>query len=183
MNTKLITGVAVAVAVVGGGYFLFTHSAAEKGGADDPRTGGEGAAASMANEKGGAFTGSIRELSARGGDWKCTVDASSDTSVGQAVSSGVVYVSGRKVRGDFTTSVPQLGNVESHLIADGTDVYAWSSVLPQGIKTAMTAEESGSGPTSGQVFDTNHQYSYDCQPAAADASLFAPPSSVTFRTI
>jgi hypothetical protein len=95
-----------------------------------------------------------------------------------------VYVSGRRVRADFTSTVQGIGPVEAHLIADGTDVYSWSSLMPQGIKTAMAdGEPEESAPTSGGGADQDQRYTYDCQPARADASLFTAPSGISFRTL
>jgi hypothetical protein len=175
MSTKILIGIVLALVVVGGGYAL------TRGGS--PATQGDAAAETSASQS-GEFTGSIAELSGRGGDWKCTVDAQASVGGGAAVSSGIVYVSGKRVRADFTSTVQGIGPVEAHLIADGTDVYSWSSLMPQGIKTAMTEsspEESAS--TSGGGADQNQRYTYDCQPAHADASLFAAPSDISFRTL
>lgn len=175
MNQNIAIGLVVAVVAVGGGYYLLNRPAAplvlegQQTGATTPETAAES----------GKFTGSFAELAARGGSWKCSVDSTT----AEAVSSGVTYVAGGKVRADFTTSVPSYGSVETHLIADGVDVYTWSSMMPQGIKTKMTAQGSGSVPTSGQGVDANTKYSYDCQSWAADASLFVVPAHITFRAM
>ncbi len=176
MNQNIAIGVVVAVVVVGGGYYVLNQPAAA------PVTLGQGQEATTTTEtsaQSGKFTGSIAELVGRGGSWKCSVDSTT----AEAVSSGVTYVSGGKVRADFTTSVPSYGSVETHLISDGVDVYTWSSMMPQGIKTKMTAQGSGSGSTSGQGMSTDTQYSYDCQPWTADASLFVVPANITFRAM
>ncbi|MDO8514239.1 MAG: hypothetical protein Q7S50_01715 [bacterium] len=167
MNSNLLIGLVVgAVVVVGGGYYLLSGGSA-------PATDTTGAQA-------GKFKGSLAEMAARGGSWKCTVDSST----GQSVSSGVTYASGGKVRADFKTSVSGYGAVESHMMADGQYVYTWSSVMPQGIKTKMTAGATAggsAGTASGQSADADQSYSYDCQPWTADASLFVLPASVTFK--
>ncbi len=127
----------------------------------------------------GKFTGSFAQLAMRGGDWKCTVDASSDKSV----SSGVTYISGGKMRADFTSAVSGFGNAESHVISDGTNVYTWSSLMPQGIKTKVTAQGQGGTQTSGSGSNQNQSYTYDCQPWSADTSLFAVPTNITFKEV
>jgi hypothetical protein len=135
-------------------------------------------------DQAGTFTGSVADLSARGGDWKCTVEDKASTPAGQTPSSGTVYVSGRRVRADFTTTVQGYGAVDSHLIADGTDTYSWSSMMAQGVKTAMPpAGSDEDATTSGGDDSAGQRYTYQCAPAQADASLFVPPSSVTFRTL
>jgi hypothetical protein len=176
MNTNTIIGVVAAVVIVGGGFYLLNRPAGV------PATFGQEQALATTTEtvvEQGKFTGSLAELSARGGSWKCSVDSTT----AQAVSSGATYVSGGKVRADFTTSVPSYGAVETHLIADGVDVYTWSSMMPQGIKSKMTAQGSGTGPTSGQDVNTDTKYSYDCQPWTADATLFVVPANITFRAM
>jgi hypothetical protein len=179
MNTKIIIGIVAVVAVAGAGYAFTRTSPAGMPAQTQEQTQETSAAAQS-----GQFTGSIADLSARGGDWKCTVDAQAATGGGAAASSGVVYVSGKKVRGDFTSTVQGIGPVEAHLVADGTNVYSWSSLLPQGIKTTMAASEpEESAATSGGGADANQRYTYDCQPAHADASLFVAPADISFRTL
>jgi hypothetical protein len=176
MNTNTIIGVVAAVVVLGGGYYVLNRPAVA------PVTLGQEQPATTTSETvaaPGKFSGSLAELATRGGSWKCSVDSTT----AQAVSTGVTYASGGKVRADFTTSVPSYGSVETHLIADGVDVYTWSPMMPQGIKTKMTAQGSGTGPTSGQGVNTDTEYSYDCQPWTADATLFVVPTNVTFRAM
>lgn len=178
MNTKLVLAVVAGVVVVGAGAFIAINGATKSALTDE---GSEQQATQPAQA--GAFQGSFADLAARGGDWKCTVDAQASTGAGQALSSGVVYVSGRKVRGDFTSTVQGIGRVDSHLMADGTDVYSWTSLYPQGMKTKMAASGDETTETSGQGADANQKYSYHCEPAQADASLFIAPTNVTFRTL
>jgi hypothetical protein len=178
MTQNTAIGLVVAVVVgLGGEYYLMHQDAVSK-----PETGDQKSASTTAladTTQAGKFKGSFTELAARGGSWKCTVD----TSTAQSISSGVTYVSAGKVRGDFTTSVQGYGSVESHVMADGQDVYTWSSMMPQGLKVKMTAQGSGGTVASGQGADANQAYSYDCQPWVADATLFTLPASVTFKTI
>jgi len=177
MNTKIAIGVLAALVVIGGGYY-FLHGAKSPDGSKEAQ--GTEQPADANSESGGAYTGSFADLAARGGNWKCTIDSKSDASAGQAVSSGTVYVSGKNVRGDFATAVPNYGSVQSHMIADGAYVYSWSSVMPKGIKTAMAAAPTGSGAPQGGGTNENTSYRYDCEPSSADASLFTPPANVTF---
>lgn len=175
MNTKLIAGI-VALGILAGGayYFMNGSSTGADVTGDAPKGGAEA----------GAFKGSMAALMERGGNWKCTVDSSANTGAGTALSSGVVYVSGNKVRADFTSTVQGFGNVESHMIADGESVYSWSSMMPQGFKlpqTQMTGE--GGTETSGSGFDANQSYAYDCQPSSAQASLFTAPANITFTEL
>ena len=174
---KYLIGLAVAVAVVLGGYFVINqHSTSDAPANTD--------GASMEQEASeGAFEGSLADLSRRGGNWKCVVETTANTGAGSVASSGTVYVSGEKVRADFTSEVPGFGVVDAYMIADGAYVYSWTSMTPQGVKTEMVAdteETTEDVPTSGSGYDPNHSYEYDCQMATADASLFVVPGDVTF---
>ncbi len=181
MTTKLALWILGAVVVIGGGYYYYTHSH-EAGTAASGST-ASSTAQEEGSQKSGSFTGSVADLSARGGDWSCVIKAQSDNGSAQAGTVGTIYVSGHNVRGDFSTNVSGYGVVQSHMIADGTNVYTWSSAMPFGIKSAMTASsQSGSSATSGQGASANQSYSYDCTPAQSDASLYAPPSNITFRS-
>lgn len=174
MNTNTAIGVVVGMVVVlGGGYYLMNQNSTPT---DMSAIGAQEETGETAQA--GTVKGSFASLATRGGSWKCTVD----TSTAQSVSSGVTYVSGGKVRADFTTSVQGYGAVESHMIADGEDVYTWSSMMPQGIKSKMTMQGTGGAETSGQGMNANMEYSYDCQPWSADSAMFAVPADITFRS-
>ncbi len=159
------------IVIVGGSVYVLTQdkSAAtttEESGAAD-------------NQTPGKFSGTMMDLSKRGGSWQCSVD----TSTAQAASSGTVYVSGNKVRADFTMNVQGYGTVSAYMIADGEFTYSWSSMMPQGVKAKMTTEGQGGTATSGQGVDASMSYGYDCQPWTPDASKFVVPTNVSFRTI
>lgn len=179
MNKNMIIGAVVAIAVVaGGGYYFMNGAAVDPMVADD--SGMYLNPDSDGSVQAGKFSGSLADLAARTGSWKCTVD----TSTVEAVSSGVTYVSGGKVRSDFSSSVGGYGNIETHMIADGEYVYSWTSMMPQGVKAKMTASSGGADTaTAGASADANVRYSYDCQPWTADPSLFVVPSDITFRSV
>ncbi|HVM59003.1 MAG TPA: hypothetical protein VMT80_01600 [Candidatus Paceibacterota bacterium] len=173
-NTTLV-GLAVVALIAVGGAVYFLPSASPSAGTQ------ETAAVGNANQS-GAYTGSVSDLMGRQGSWKCTMNTNTD----QAVSSGVIYSSSGKVRGDFTTNVSGYGSMESHMIADGTDVYTWSPMMPMGIKVPMTASasaQSSAGASGSASFSAGTAYSYDCEPWTADASVFAVPTDVSFRTL
>lgn len=177
MNTNLIVGLIAGAVIIGGGAWYFMQG--ESSDSQNTEATSETSAATP-----GAFKGSFAALAERGGDWKCTVDTSSQTGAGQAVASGVVYVSGDKVRAEYDVSVPSLGSMKAYMVSDGEYVYSWSSMIPQGVKTrASVMESSSAAPTSGQMIDANYEYSYDCQPASTNASMFVAPADVTFVTI
>lgn len=120
------------------------------------------------------FTGSLSDLRKRGGSYECTFSHTSD--VGN--STGVVYVSGDRVRGDFTSSAPSVGSfsVESHMIVKDDFTYAWTSLAPQGFKAKITMEGTPSAPpATAQYADQNQSYEYMCTAWAVDESKFTLP--------
>lgn len=172
---KLIGALIVAGIIIGGGWYMLQ-------GTDEPHRMMSGESPSL--DGAGSFKGSLTALSERGGEWKCVVESNADTGVGMVVSEGVVYVSGEKVRADFTSTVPGVGPVEAHTIVDSTMAYVWSSMAPQGIKTDVTAyAASGGSGTSGAYGDAQQSYTYDCQPYVAEAGLFVAPADISFTQI
>jgi hypothetical protein len=164
--------------VLGGGYYFMTHHSAPSAETTTQSAQGETATAKNDSQAAGKFNGSFVDLSARSGSWKCTVDSSTAGSI----SSGTTYVSDGKVRADFTTNVQGYGSVESHMFSDGEFAYTWSSMMPQGIKTKVTAQSTAGTQTSGQGVNANTSYSYDCQPWVVNQALLTVPTSVTFKS-
>lgn len=127
------------------------------------------------------FNGSMNDLIARGGDYKCTFDQTNDYSD----SSGTVYISGKSIRGDFQ-SLEKVSNtnVESHMISDGEFSYVWSSVMPTGFKMKVVEDNSqdDSSAQTGQ-FDYNQKLNYDCQAWPVDQSQFSLPDGIQFTEL
>lgn len=176
----------ILVAVVGvvllGGVGLYYMNQSRTPGSESATETSSTEQADESSNTQGAFTGSFKELATRGGDWKCVIQASANTGSGEAISEGVVYVSGKKMRGDFVSTVEGT-RMESHMISDGEYSYTWSSAYPQGFKMKITESGTGNPATSGQGMDANQEYSYDCDPASSDTALFVPPQSVTFMSL
>ena len=155
--------IGVAAVIIVGGIGLWFAS---------PR---EASQAVTASEK-ESSSGSLAALVQRGGSWTCSVTHSSD----QDSTKGKVYVSDGKIRGDFTSTVPNVGPVESHMIADGQSVYVWSSMMQSGMKMPQTETGGKDSAMNHQDF-YNQDYDYTCEPWTTDASMFAVPSDVTFN--
>lgn len=165
------------IVIVGGGVYFFTKN-------DSSMAENHANPAITTKAEPGTFKGSIADLASRGGDWKCTIDSKSQTGAGKTAASGVVYVSGSKMKADFNITAPGIGAIKAFMIADGTNVYSWGSMMPRGVKVAQTQSwKNSTAPSSGHGMDANSSYSYDCDPAKADASLFVPPTNVSFMTI
>lgn len=128
----------------------------------------------------GKFNGSINDLIERGGDYECDFTHSTDVSD----SAGTVFISGKKMRGDFSSTTKIAANikVESHMISDGEFLYNWSSAMPTGFKTVInkienTVTSESAGP------DYNQKLEYNCKIWNVDDSKFMIPSDVKFTTI
>lgn len=198
---RQVIGLAVGAAViVGGAYYLLSAKSPEttrtaettevspsEGTTDGtPSARTTGTKAVLGTVQGpsatsGKFDGSVEALIARGGEWKCSIDTSTD----KTVSSGQVFVAKGKFRGNFTTNVKGFGDVMSYMISDGVTTYTWSTASPTGIKMPATKGSiPGSGPTTGGgAVDATHSYSYVCEPWSVDMSMFTPPNNVQFMSV
>lgn len=123
------------------------------------------------------FTGSLQELIARGGSWKCDVSVT----VENITTTGTNYVGGGKVRADFTSVVPQYGTITSHMIMRDNTVYSWSDLSPQGLKFAVENGEVQDTRTSTEATPQFDQaYDYTCSAWPTDESKFTLPTGITF---
>lgn len=170
-----LVGVVAAVVVLGAAALYFVMNPGMQSGMNAD-TGSNAEQKKMSGD--GAFSGSLADLLGRGGDWQCTFTSESDV----ANSSGTVYVSGAKLRGDFASVVPQLNQtIDSHMIQSDGYVYVWTSLTPQGFKAKTTiGTPDGTTQFQGQGVDINQQYNYNCAPWAVDGSKFELPAGVTF---
>jgi hypothetical protein len=104
-------------------------------------------------------------------------------------SSGAVYISSGKMRGDFQSQ--DNGKTESsHMLNDGSFVYIWTDGQQNGDKMSLTAvkqEEAqvtespnDNSPQPSQAVNMQQKTNYSCGPWVADASVFTVPTNVTF---
>lgn len=123
------------------------------------------------------FSGSMQDLLSRSGSWQCDVSVNA----GGVVSNGTTYVSGGKMRADFTSNIPQVGSVETHMIMRDNTAYTWSSMMNRGFKFPIqNGQVSASGADAQAAAAFNQNYNYDCDVWARDESKFALPSNITF---
>lgn len=130
-------------------------------------------------EKGTVST--ISDLLARGGDQICTIT----TNTPDVESKGMVYISGKKVRGIFTSKVIRSNIViDSSMIQRDGFVYTWSSMMSQGFKAPV------SSMAKNQVIPISDTYSFEydqgieyrCNNWTVDASFFELPTWINFST-
>ncbi|MBS3903177.1 MAG: hypothetical protein KGZ30_02240, partial [Anaplasmataceae bacterium] len=135
MSSKLILWLIVAVVVIGGGVW---YLGMPQGGVVNQEGEVENDSQDSQARK---ITGSIEDLLAEGESYRCNFVYESDL----ADSTGVVYVSGGKLKGDFETEVSALGRkVVTHLIRDGASVYTWIDGTDIGVKAPATISRTDS---------------------------------------
>lgn len=176
--TKVII-VVFAVILLGGGAYYFLNREPGENRESEAQTRDE-----AKNEEApvtSSFRGSFDDLMARGGSYKCTFTHKTDVSV----SSGTVYISDDRMRGDFESETEHM-DVTSHMIKRDGYVYSWSPLTSQGFKMPVDGEGeaggSGDGSMSGQSVDLNQEYDYDCSTWTTNESVFALPA-ITFMEI
>ena len=168
MSKTLLYWIVGLIIIVGGGWYFFMGS------------GGAGAPSGSAQQSNSSAPTSLASLVASGVAQKCTFTDSTDA----ANTSGTVYVSGGKMRGDFT-AVVNGATTQAHMIGDGTNMYTWVDGMTTGFKAAVNAQASvsGGGQTSQQGLDAKKNLDYKCSPGGVDASMFTLPSGVTFNDL
>lgn len=170
MNTNALVGLIALVVVVGGGVWFFSS----KGDVQDGS-----AEAHKASSEAVRGEGTFGELMARAGSWKCDVAVA----IEEAPSQGTVYVADGKIYADFTAQVEAMGgqSVRTEMIQADGYVYTWSDMTPQGFKMQLPEGDASKDAPQGVSYDS--RVTYDCAPWSVDASVFTPPSSVTFMEI
>jgi len=167
--------VVIGIVVVVGGYFLLGSNSGV--GEGDIQIMNE----SVVMETGGKKM-AFAEFIKGGGSYKCTVHQR----VEGADTTGVTYINGGMIRGEYTTQAQGMSIDTTMILRDGY-TYTWSSFAPtMGYKVKVVDDGSAnrstemSGPYS---FDAEQIGDYDCEAWSGDASMFTLPSSVTFQEI
>lgn len=186
MNMQILIGLFVAVVIAGGAWLLIGGDKAQAP-TEETETESRNISTVTSNSSGEvqetfAGTGSFADLIGLGRNVTC--DFTHEAETGSTVA-GTIKVSGGKIRSDF--EMQQAGIVyESHFIQDTTYMYTWSD-SPQG-SFAMKSpvedlEVQGEADTApGRTVDMDSDVEYECRAWTADASVFVPPSDITFMT-
>ncbi len=125
--------------------------------------------------------GSIQGLLGQGKNVSCTISYPD-----AKIQDSKVYISGGKMRGDFSVMTDENKTVDSHMINDGTYMYSWSSMGSQGtkIKLDSIAEASKKADTTqNQNVDLNKEVDYKCSSWSVDSSMFVPPATIQFMDL
>ncbi len=129
-----------------------------------------------------SFVGNILDLAKLGKTVKCTYEAEYEGSK----MSGVTYISGDKIRADFTTTDAENEKVDGHMILDGSWEYTWTTLSDQGVKMNIKdlenkVQQNTDGTNSDKSFDAlSDDVKYNCTKWAADNSMFEVPNNINF---
>jgi len=171
-QAPIIIAVALIIIIAAGAYLVLGKKS------QAPQTSSTNTATEQKTEDSGSVKSSIKSLLAGGKNVSCTVKYPT----AQESTEGTIYVSGKKMSGDFKMMV-EGKSVENHMITDETYSYSWSSMAPQGVKMKIDQEQnSNASPTSGQV-DVNSEVDMKCSPWGVDNSKFTPPTNITFMDL
>lgn len=176
---KAIITFVLLCAVVVGGYITFgnknsSYQAPKESQVDSTEV--KGVEESVGEVSPFILKGTFFDLAKKNGSYECTVSHS----VSVAQSEGVVYVSGSKIRGEFSSTIPQVNmKIRSTMISDGTYIYTWTDMAKTGFKakiveTTKPVEQDSVGNEYMQNLD------YSCTPWTPDDSKFSVPSDITF---
>ena len=94
---------------------------------------------------------------------------------------GAIYVSGGKMRGDFSSKIEDkvLG---SHMIVDAETSYVWTDGQKEGFKMSFDKQEveaSAQQANEGSV-DVDKKIDFSCKAWVSDSSVFVVPTDITF---
>jgi len=181
MGNKVIIGVLVVITLIlaGAGVTWFKNSTA-------PKSNTNASTESMSTPEAQASVSSdtrvaLKDLFSSSKSQQCTF---SDSSSG---SSGTVYMSNGKMRGDFsTTSSGQ--TMLSHMIVENDTSYVWTDASDQGVKlsyekaTQLTsATASAQAGSATMPISLDQKVSYQCSAWSVDPSLLTLPTTVKFN--
>jgi hypothetical protein len=93
----------------------------------------------------------------------------------ESTTSGQIYMSAGRVRGDFSTVVE--GNeVKSHMYTDGREMYFWMDGSNSGFKSSLTVTPSPeAGKPANENVDLDRQSDFKCGPWTPDDSCSVLP--------
>lgn len=123
---------------------------------------------------------SITEILSTGETAKCSFTIGED----ESQTTGTIYTSGDKAKGDFSTTVNGKEN-KTYMIKDADTFYLWGDSLPMGIKMAMSVNDFASKASDnplGEAIDPSKEFDVKCVSWTRDESIFNPPTTVKFTS-
>ncbi len=117
---------------------------------------------------------SIRDLMTMSDSITCTYSDIGSTN------EGTVYVSGGRIRGDFSVNTDG-DMVNSHMISANDTFYIWSDDSDRGvIFSTENIDEMNSDGGRQNTIDVEEKFDYECNSWNTDDSFFKTPDNVTF---
>ncbi len=176
MNTKILIGGFIALVIAIGVFFLLTGKANAPEDGLKEATDSSTAATTEQTQIG---SGSLRTLFGSGKNLSCSVSYKPVDADSTDAYNGTIYVSGNKMRMEFTTTADGL-SMKSNIIQDGTNGYMWGS-SPQGtMAIKFTVDPAQADVQKQQQFNLDQNVDYDCKNWSVDSSMFVPPSDIQF---
>lgn len=122
--------------------------------------------------------GSLRSLITAGKNVNCEINYPDGNT------KGTTYISGNKMRGDFTVKGPDNKEIASHMINDGTYAYIWTDTVKTGTKIKIDAVNPSVSPNAqSQSADLDAEVNLKCSPWSVDNSKFSVPSDIQFSDL
>jgi hypothetical protein len=176
VNKKLIAGILIALILIVGGSLAY-----KKFGSNSEIQNQQ--PATLNSDEGSSSPVSLKSLLATGSSQTCTFQNSGDNA-----STGTMYISEGKVRGDFNSMVENKPLV-SHILIDNNTSYLWTDGQPTGFKTSFdvnsAADSLGTGSPDSitESFDPDANLNYNCTAWTQDSSKFTLPAGVEFTDL
>lgn len=171
MQIFTIAGAAIVMLIIGVGVWGMNQNSLPATAEPNEEVAGE----TQQEESTEPTKGTVADLLARTGSWKCEVQSTA----GGIASNGTAHIANGSIRGTFSSKVPQLGNISitTNLLVTNGYSYTWTSLYPQGAKVALGAvSEASDGAITPET-----GVSYTCAAWTADPSLFTVPGDITFK--
>lgn len=165
MNSKII-GIIAAIVIVGLGAWYFTKNNNSGEVQNDSMMANDQTELAIENT-------SLKELMTRGQDIQCSWEDTTDQS------SGTIYVSKDKARGDFSVMDENQTKI-GHMILVSNTSHIWMDGDSRGFKVSLQ-NNTEADTSSSQGVDPNKDYNYSCSSWDADNSLFELPADVNFQ--
>ena len=159
----------IALIVLGGGYFLYSSK--------ESKVVNESLITNESPEKDSLVRTSVQELLANNRKTECVFNLDDE----ERKISGKLYIDGVKMRGDYTTSDPELGDVEGSVIRDNRFLYVWGESLGE-TGTKLRVEQAAEDAIDNFV-STDEMIDFDCSFWFVNERLFVPPAEIEFIDI
>lgn len=165
----IAVGIGALVIIGVAGFFLLNKSS---------QSNKEKTAVQDAQQEQSQTKSSIQKLLAAGKNETCSVKYPA----GEQTADGTIYVNGKNLRGDFTTT-SEGKTIDSHIIQDETYMYSWTSLAPQGTKMKIAELEKLQASPATESVDLNQEFDINCSSWSVDIGKFTPPANVNFVEI